>query len=108
MGELSFSGEIQSAKLVGWSDYGVGNEKPIIGGIYRHFKGGVYQVIDIVRNEANREEELVIYRSLMYGEKWARELSLFTSDVDAEKYPEFAGQKRLEFVGHPKFLMGGH
>lgn len=79
-------------------------EKPIIGGIYRHFKGGVYQVYDVVRDESDRNREIVCYKSLMYGEKWAREMSLFMSDVDAEKYPEFAGQKRLELVGLPQNL----
>lgn len=90
-----------------WKDYGVektSNEKPIIGGLYRHFKGGIYQVINIARNEANRDEELVIYRSIKYGEIWARKLDSFMSEVDAEKYPEFAGQQRLEYIGDTKFI----
>lgn len=88
-----------------WKDYGVECDRPVIGGIYRHFKGGVYQVVDIVKDADDGKTEYVIYKSLIFGERWMRRVSEFMSDVDAEKYPEFAGQKRLELVGLPQNLV---
>lgn len=50
-------------------------------GLYRHYKGAHYQVIDTVRH-SETEEELVLYRAL-YGSKdlWVRPLAMFTEDV---------------------------
>jgi hypothetical protein len=50
-------------------------------GLYRHYKGAQYQVIDTVRH-SETEEELVLYRAL-YGSKdlWVRPLAMFTEDV---------------------------
>ena len=50
-------------------------------GLYRHYKGFEYQVIDTVRH-SETEEELVLYRAL-YGEKglWVRPLAMFTETV---------------------------
>lgn len=51
-------------------------------GLYQHFKGSYYKVIDVARHSEN-EEELVIYQAL-YGEKgiWARPLSMFTEQIE--------------------------
>jgi hypothetical protein len=50
-------------------------------GLYRHYKGAQYQVIDTVRH-SETEEELVLYRAL-YGAKglWVRPLVMFTEEV---------------------------
>ena len=50
-------------------------------GLYRHYKGAQYQVIDTVRH-SETEEELVLYRAL-YGAKelWVRPLAMFTEEV---------------------------
>jgi len=72
-----------------------------VGKIYRHFKGALYQVIDIVNDsESNNDVEykkVVIYRAL-YGEhlKWARPYEMFASEVDHEKYPEVTQKYRFE------------
>lgn len=74
-----------------------------IGKIYRHFKGKLYIVLDIVNDsESNNEEEfskIVIYQAL-YGEhlKWARPYNMFNSLVDTEKYPEIKQKYRFEEV----------
>lgn len=50
----------------------------VIGGRYRHFKGGEYEVIAVARHSETMEE-LVIYKALYGdGDIWARPKSLFT------------------------------
>lgn len=53
-------------------------------GLYRHFKGNLYKVIDIA-NDSESQQPVVIYRAL-YGEKglWVRPLSMFTELVEKE------------------------
>ena len=50
-------------------------------GLYRHYKGAQYQVIDTVRH-SETEEELVLYRAL-YGATglWVRPLAMFKEEV---------------------------
>lgn len=74
-----------------------------IGKIYKHFKGKLYIVLDIVNDsESNNDIEykrIVIYQAL-YGEgiKWARAYDMFNSEVDHEKYPEVLQKYRFEEV----------
>ncbi len=65
-------------------------------GIYRHFKGKFYLVLDIVKHSETKED-LVLYRAL-YGEKelWVRPISMFTSLVDRDKYPNVKQKYRFE------------
>ena len=63
-------------------------EKPteteiVIGGKYRHYKGGEYELISVVKHSETLEE-LVIYKSLSTGEMWARPKSLFVGLVDGQ------------------------
>lgn len=75
----------------------------IIGKKYRHFKGNLYQVLDIVYDsESNNDKELkkvVIYQAL-YGDmlKWARPYEMFNSEVDHEKYPDVSQKYRFEEI----------
>lgn len=48
----------------------------IIGGKYRHYKGGEYEIISVARHSETLEE-LVIYKSLATGDIWARPKSIF-------------------------------
>ena len=74
-----------------------------IGKTYRHFKGNLYKIIDIVYDsESNNDEEykkVVIYQAL-YGDnlKWARPYDMFNSLVDKEKYPNVEQIYRFEEV----------
>lgn len=55
-------------------------------GIYRHFKGNLYELIDIARH-SETQEELVVYRAL-YGEHglWVRPLSMWSEQVDRDNH----------------------
>ncbi len=74
-----------------------------IGATYRHFKGNLYKVLDIVNDsESNDDKELkkvVIYQAL-YGEnlKWARPYDMFNSEVDHQKYPDIKQKYRFEEI----------
>ncbi|MDF1874460.1 DUF1653 domain-containing protein [Sulfurimonas sp. SAG-AH-194-I05] len=60
-------------------------------GIYEHYKGNKYQVIDTVTH-SETEETLVLYRTL-YGkyDLWVRPLSMFFENViiDEKEVPRF-------------------
>ena len=74
-----------------------------IGKKYKHFKGKLYKVIDIVNDsEYNNDIEykkVVIYQAL-YGDnlKWARPYDMFNSEVDHIKYPDVEQKYRFEEV----------
>lgn len=61
-------------------------------GIYRHFKGNRYELIDVARHSETREW-MVVYRAL-YGERglWVRPLSMWEEIIerDGRKMPRFS------------------
>ncbi|RDX34067.1 DUF1653 domain-containing protein [Idiomarina sp. HD9-110m-PIT-SAG04] len=65
-------------------------------GIYEHYKGGRYRVIDTVRH-SETEECMVLYKAL-YGEQklWVRPFDMFveTVNVNGTQIPRF------QFVGN--------
>ncbi len=60
-------------------------------GRYRHFKGGLYEVLGLAKHSETLEE-LVVYRAL-YGEGglWVRPLAMFRGSVtlDGREVPRF-------------------
>jgi len=67
-----------------------------INGIYRHFKGDYYIVLDIA-NCSETKNKFVVYRQL-YGDGtlWIRPIEMFLSEVDHEKYPDVLQKYRFE------------
>ncbi len=68
-------------------DDGVGEALPPMGppiatGLYRHYKGGRYEVVGVVRHSESLEE-MVLYRAL-YGENglWVRPRAMFAEQVE--------------------------
>lgn len=58
-----------------------------IGGIYKHYKGNLYQVLALARHSETLEE-LVVYQTL-YGEKstWVRPLKMFLETIEISGHP---------------------
>lgn len=54
----------------------------IVRGIYRHYKGNLYEVLEIAKH-SETEEVFVVYRAL-YGDYgvWVRPLGMFTETVN--------------------------
>jgi len=63
-------------------------------GLYRHYKGMLYEVVGTVRHSESLEP-MTLYRAL-YGEKglWVRPAAMFNEEVviDGVKQPRFALQ----------------
>lgn len=75
------------------------NSSQPVPGIYRHYKGALYEVVGVARH-SETEESVVVYRAL-YGEYglWVRPLGMFIETVEisgdsgAVLQPRFALEK---------------
>lgn len=58
--------------------------------VYKHFKGGLYLVVDVAKH-SETGEKMVVYRSLKTGELWVRPIEMFLG------YKEINGEKVRRF-----------
>ena len=66
------------------------------GRIYKHFKGDLYLVEDIVYH-SETQEKMVLYRALYgNGVRYVRPYEMFLSKVDKQKYPNVEQEYRFE------------
>lgn len=56
-----------------------------IGGIYQHYKGNMYKVLEIAKHSETLED-MVVYKA-MYGEEvvWVRPLSMFEEIIEKDE-----------------------
>lgn len=64
-------------------------------GFYRHFKGNLYELIDIAKNSETLED-MVIYRACYAGgELWVRPASMWDEEITRDGITK----KRFTYIG---------
>ena len=66
-----------------------GNKLSVVKGTYKHYKGGIYEVVEPKAINTETGEEYVIYKS-KNGMIWARPVNMFTDTV--------SGKPRFELI----------
>lgn len=67
-----------------------------INGIYKHFKGDYYLLVDVAKH-SETGEDYAVYRKLYEDcALWVRPLEMFLEEVDHEKYPEVEQEYRFQ------------
>lgn len=91
------------------TDNGELDRELVPGSFWRHFKGGIYQLIGVATHTETKEE-LVIYQSMFNAagkpadkHLCARPKEMFLSPVDRAKYPNADQPNRLMKIVYPVF-----
>lgn len=66
-----------------------------INGVYHHFKGNDYKVLNIATH-SETNESMIVYQSLYDDKIWVRPYDMFNSLVDKDKYPDIKQEYRFE------------
>ena len=72
-------------------------EYPLPGDIYRHYKGGTYEIVSMATH-TETQEKLVVYKSLNFGSVYVRPYDIFSDSViinnqTSERVKRFEKQK---------------
>lgn len=78
----------------------------VVPGIYRHFKGNLYQVITTAKH-TETGETLVIYRSIRDSEIYARSLEMFVGYIDRAQHPDAKQDERFRLMCQTEGGLGG-
>jgi hypothetical protein len=65
---------------------------PVPGGIYRHYKGGLYEVLFLSKH-TETDEVLVNYKSLHFGSFYSRPLNSWNTKPDNSGFNRFTLEK---------------
>lgn len=68
---------------------------------YRHFKGGIYEIICIGAH-SETQEKMVVYKEIGSEKICIRPYDMFISEVDKEKYPNVNQKYRFELYDPKK------
>ncbi len=68
------------------------NQYPKPGGIYRHYKGGLYEVLFLSKH-TETDEILVNYKSLHFGSFYSRPLDSWNEKLDNSESTRFTLEK---------------
>ena len=72
--------------------------KIVKGGLYRHFKGMYYYVLDVATHSESGEKFVVYQKLYDNRDMYIRSLAMFVSDVDCEKYPDVEQKERFKLM----------
>ena len=65
---------------------------PELNRVYRHYKGGVYEVMTLAKH-SETDETMVVYKSLLFGSYHVRPLSMWFEIIDTTR-----GFERFELI----------
>ena len=72
--------------------------KIVKGGLYRHFIGIYYYVLDVATHSETSEQFGVYQKLYDQRDLYVRPLDMFLSDVDQEKYPDVDQKERFKLM----------
>ena len=87
----------------------VPEQEEIKKGIYRHYKGGEYRIIDEAKNSETKED-MIVYQDINSGKIWARPKIMFLENVEVDGINkprfEFIKEETLKTDRHPEAVVG--
>lgn len=82
------------------------DEELVVGGLYKHQKGGVYRLIGIGCH-TETEEKLVAYKNELDGQLWFRPKEMFCDGRFVRHYPKTEASFMLVTITRDDFLLRG-
>jgi hypothetical protein len=67
-------------------------------GRYRHFKGGIYQLLEFAEHTESGEMLAIYVRDDFTGKVWARPIDMFISKVPPGRHNPTGQEYRFEYI----------